>query len=153
MTGQDRPRFVADSMLGSLARWLRMLGCDTVYKKDLEDGELARLASAEKRIVLTRDKDLAKEPGAILIESDDLDSQLKLVSEKCRLSFDEELIRCSTCNGELEEIPKETAKERVPEGAFENNDRFWKCSDCQKVFWHGSHWKGIEKRFRDLNLV
>ena len=69
MTDGPRPRFVADSMLGSLARWLRMLGYDTAYRKDVADDELSRLASSEKRRILTRDKDLAKEPEAILVES------------------------------------------------------------------------------------
>ena len=152
MTDEARARFVADSMLGSLARWLRMLGYDTLYKKDLEDDELARLASAEKRRILTRDRNLAKEPDAIFIESDDLESQLRLVNEVCKLSFDEDLIRCSVCNGELKDMPKEDAKGRIPDGAFASNDRFWKCGDCDKIFWRGSHWQGIHERFRKLNL-
>ena len=153
MTADPRPRFVADSMLGSLARWLRMLGYDTVYRKDLTDDELARLASTEKRWILTRDRDLAKVPEAILVESDELESQLRLVNEACKLSFDEELIRCSVCNGELKEIPKEDAKGRIPEGAFASTDRFWMCQDCGKIFWRGSHWQGIQERFRKLNLA
>lgn len=54
----DSPKFVADHMLGSLARWLRMMGYDTVYNKALDDGQLAALARAESRFVLTRDKEL-----------------------------------------------------------------------------------------------
>ena len=153
MTDDPRPRFVADSMLGSLARWLRMLGYDTAYRKDVADDELSRLASSEKRRILTRDKDLAKEPEAILVESDELESQLRQVNEACKLSFDEELIRCSVCNGELKEISKEDAKGQVPEGALESTDRFWMCKDCSKMFWRGSHWQGIQERFRKLNLA
>ena len=149
----DRPRFAADSMLGSLARWLRMLGYDTTYGKDLDDGALAQLASAEQRRILTRDRELSKKPGAIFVEPDDLESQLKLVNEECKLSFEEGAIRCSTCNGGLAEVAKDEVKDRVPGGALASNDRFWKCDDCGKIYWRGSHWLGILERFRKLNLA
>lgn len=147
------PRFVADQMLGSLARWLRMMGYDTVYDKGLDDKRLAELARAENRFLLTRDKELAKEPGALLLEQDDLDSQLKATGTKFGLKYNEDLIRCSTCNGDLLQLPKEDAKAAVPEGAYAGNDRFWRCSRCGKIFWKGSHWLGIMDRLKKLNLA
>lgn len=147
------PRFVADHMLGSLARWLRMMGYDTVYDKGLDDKRMADLAKAENRSLLTRDKEHAKEPGAFLLEQDDLDSQLKAIGAKFGLKYNEGLIRCSACNGDLLELPKEEAKTVVPEGAFAGNDKFWKCSKCGKVFWKGSHWLGIMERLKKLNLA
>ncbi len=147
------PKFVADHMLGSLARWLRMMGYDTVYDKDLDDGEIAKLARGESRFILTRDKELAKEPGALLLEHEDLDSQLKAVGTKFGLRYNDNQIRCSACNGELQDLPKDQAKESVPEGALNNNDRFWKCSKCGKVYWKGTHWRGIMERFQRLSLV
>ncbi len=151
--GGGTPRFVADHMLGSLARWLRIMGYDTVYDKTLDDPGIAALARAESRFVLTRDRELAKEPGALMIEADDLDLQLKAIAEKYGLKFHDDLIRCSACNGELANLDKAQAKESVPEGAFENNDKFWKCSKCGKVYWKGTHWHGIMDRFRRLSLV
>jgi uncharacterized protein with PIN domain len=147
------PKFVADHMLGSLARWLRMMGYDTVYNKELDDQSIVKLARAESRFVLTRDKELGKEPGALLVEPDDLDSQLKAVTERYGLKFNDDMIRCSTCNGELQDLAKEEAKELVPEGAFANNDRFWKCSKCGKVYWKGTHWHGIMERLKKLSLA
>lgn len=147
------PRFVADHMLGSLARWLRIMGYDTVYDKSLDDPGIANLARAESRFILTRDRELAKEPGALMIEADDLDLQLKAIAEKYGLKFHDDLIRCSACNGDLADLDKAQAKESVPEGAFENNDKFWKCSKCGKVYWKGTHWHGIMDRFRKLSLV
>jgi uncharacterized protein with PIN domain len=149
----DTPRFVADHMLGSLARWLRIMGYDTVYDKSLDDPGTANLARAESRFILTRDRELAKEPGALMIEADDLDLQLKAIAEKYGLKFHDDLIRCSACNGDLADLDKAQAKESVPEGAFENNDKFWKCSKCGKVYWKGTHWHGIMDRFRRLSLV
>lgn len=151
--GGGTPRFVADHMLGSLARWLRIMGYDTVYDKSLDDPGIANLARAESRFILTRDRELAKEPGALMIEADDLDLQLKAVAEKYGLKFHDNLFRCSACNGELAALDKAQAKDSVPEGAFENNERFWKCSKCGKVYWKGTHWHGIMDRFRKLSLV
>jgi len=150
---QVRPKFIADNMLGSLAKWLRMIGYDTVYGKDGDDAAIAATARAEGRFVLTRDKELAKEPGALYLEDDLLDAQLGAVKEKFGLKFDETAIRCTACNGELTELPKEQAKESVPEGAFVANDRFWKCAGCGKVYWRGSHWLGIMDRLKKLSLA
>jgi hypothetical protein len=147
------PRFVADHMLGSLARWLRMIGYDTIYDKGLDDKGMAELARTENRFLLTRDKELAKEPGALLLEQDDLDSQLKATGAKFGLKYNEGLIRCSTCNGDLLQLPKEEAKAVVPEGAYAGNDKFWKCSKCGKIFWKGSHWLGIMDRLKKLSLT
>ena len=147
------PRFIADHMLGSVARWLRMMGYDTVYDKSKDDPELAKLGRTESRFIITRDKELAKEPGAFLVESDDLDEQLKAVATKFGLKYNVDRIRCSVCNGELLDHPKEQAKVLVPEGAYANNDKFWKCSNCGKVFWKGTHWLGIMERLKKLNLA
>ena len=151
--GGGSPRFIADHMLGSLARWLRIMGYDTVYDKSLDDPGIANLARAESRFILTRDRELAREPGALMIEADDLDLQLKAITEKYGLKFHDDLIRCSACNGELADLEKAQAKEFAPEGAFENNEKFWKCSKCGKVYWKGTHWHGIMDRFRRLSLV
>lgn len=149
----SKPKFVADHMLGSLARWLRMIGYDTVYDKNMDDKQIASLARSENRFVLTRDRELSKEPGAMMVESDDLDTQLKAVADKFGLKFQDDLIRCSACNGDLQDLPKEEAKPHVPEGAFNVNERFWKCSKCGKVYWKGTHWLGIMDRLKKLNLA
>jgi uncharacterized protein with PIN domain len=147
------PRFVADHMLGSLARWLRMMGYDTVYDKALDDAGISRLARAENRFILTRDKELGKEPGSLLIEKDDLDSQLRDTAKRYGLRFDESRIRCSQCNGELVDLPKDEAEGKVPQGAFAANQKFWRCSRCGKLYWKGTHWNGITDRLRKLNLA
>ncbi|UCE92066.1 MAG: Mut7-C RNAse domain-containing protein [Methanobacteriota archaeon] len=154
MTEADaRPRFVADGMLGSLARWLRMLGYDTAYEKDMRDETIISMAASENRHIITRDRELAKQPGSLMVESDDLEAQIKCVAERFQLTFDEKAIRCSACNGPLADLPKEEAAGVVPEGALESNEAFWRCSSCGKVYWKGSHWHGIMDRFRRLNLV
>ncbi len=147
------PKFIADHMLGSLARWLRMMGYDTVYDKGLDDPAIAERARKDNRFILTRDKELSKEPGAMFVEADELEAQLKAVSEKYGLRFHDDLIRCSACNGELADFPKEQAKESVPEGALDANEKFWKCTSCGKVYWKGTHWRGIMERFKRLSVT
>lgn len=151
--GAPPPRFVADHMLGSLARWLRMMGYDTVYDKSLDDPGIANLAKAENRFILTRDKELGKEAGSLLLENEDLDAQLEATAARYGLRFSEDRIRCSACNGELLDLPKQDAKDKVPEGAFQANEKFWKCSKCEKLYWKGTHWDGIMARLRKLNLA
>ena len=147
------PKFVADHMLGSLARWLRMMGYDTIYDKAMDDEAISKLARAENRFILTRDRELAKEPGAFMVEDDDLDAQLKATGTKYGLKLNSDLIRCSVCNGDLIDLPKEQAKDSVPEGALSGNDKFWKCSKCGKVYWKGTHWLWIMARLQKLSLA
>lgn len=130
-----------------------MMGYDTVYDKSLDDPDIATLARSENRFILTRDKELSKEPSSMLIENDDLDSQLKVTAERYGLRFLEDHIRCSTCNGDLLDLPKQEAKDKVPEGAFQANEKFWKCSKCEKIYWKGTHWNGIMERLRKLSLA
>ncbi len=147
------PKFIVDHMLGSLARWLRMMGYDTVYDKSLDDPATAKLAQAEGRTLLTRDKALSESPGGFLLDATDLDGQLKAIAAKFELRFHDNLIRCSTCNGELVVLPKEEAKGKVPDGAHAANEKFWRCSKCGKIYWKGSHWLGINERLRKLGLA
>src|SRR5574337_747582 len=79
--GRNRMRFVADAMLGRLAKWLRLLGYDTLYWRG-DDARLVRLVLAENRLLLTRDTHLPPRLPAHLtcfIESDHYDAQLAQV--------------------------------------------------------------------------
>jgi uncharacterized protein with PIN domain len=55
MSKKDQTRFIADVMVGRLARYLRMAGYDVVYMNDADDGLIIKIAVKEDRIVLTRD--------------------------------------------------------------------------------------------------
>ncbi|MCD5401636.1 Mut7-C RNAse domain-containing protein [candidate division NPL-UPA2 bacterium] len=140
------PKFVADRMLGRLARRLRMLGYDTLYPR-VEDSELVRLARAEERILLTRDTHLSRRKGLnlIFIESERVKEQLKQLMRQLELTSDESLTsRCTICNTELEEMGREEARDYVPEFIYYTHRDFAHCPACHKFYWKGTHWKGIK---------
>jgi len=148
-----RPRFAADEMLGSLARWLRIMGYDTTYERDRGDDEILRRSMEGGRTLLTRDEELARrgQPSSLYITSDELDRQLLQVMQAHYLEVDESLARCTVCNGELRSVPKEEVGGDVPAGALENNHEFFRCASCGKVYWKGSHWNNIRRRLAELD--
>jgi uncharacterized protein with PIN domain len=145
-------KFLADHMLGSLARWLRFLGFDCAYPDVLPDKKLRELAQKEDRIILTRDKELskAKEVKTLYITSLELERQLLQVISKYDLKLDDAFSRCSLCNSKLTEIEKMHVKDKVPEKVFERQNEFWECKGCQKYYWKGTHFQGIVKTIKEL---
>lgn len=145
------PSFLLDGMLGSLARWLRIMGYDSEYLKDQEDGAL--LALQGERYLLSRDRQLAQRAGArgLYLESDELDMQLSAVVQRFGLRFDLERTRCTACNGPLHKVPKDLVKDQVAEGTWNGHQEFWRCQDCGKVYWQGAHWKNIRRRLEEIS--
>ncbi|HSV42197.1 MAG TPA: Mut7-C RNAse domain-containing protein [Methanomassiliicoccales archaeon] len=148
----ERPRFVADEMFGSLAKWLRIMGYDTLYERDTTDDEIIERLGSSGRVLLTRDKVLAKrtEGHSIYIISDDVDEQVRQTTEAFQLVFDEGRTRCAICNGELSIISREDAAPHVPPRSLAMADRFYRCGHCQKTYWNGTHWKNIQDRMEEL---
>jgi hypothetical protein len=148
----ERPSFSVDEMLGSLARWLRIMGYDAVYHRDEDDTEIVDFAMREGRYLLTRDRELAARAGedGLYIDDDDVMEQLSQVSEEFDLSLDESMTRCTVCNGPLEVLGREEVKDDVPEGALKENDRFYRCRRCGKLYWKGSHWTDIRAKLDSL---
>src|SRR5262245_17551649 len=112
-------RFLADCMLGRLAKWLRVLGYDCRYDRRAEDAEIVRLAEAENRVILTRDVRLTQRRRArrfLLIDSVDPVEQLRQVAAAFSLVPDPQRIlsRCLRCNATLEPLEAEMAASQVP---------------------------------------
>lgn len=136
------PRFVVDAMLGRLARWLRVLGYDTLYSADADDAALVRRALAEDRILLTRDVELARRRGVrvILISDDRVEEQLREMVKTLPLTADKAFSRCLNCNAPLVEFDRVQARDLVPPYVFATQTRFRRCPGCGKVYWRGTHW-------------
>ncbi|MFQ5610608.1 MAG: Mut7-C RNAse domain-containing protein [Anaerolineae bacterium] len=152
MTGQIALTFIADAMLGSLARWLRLLGYDTLYNPQASDAELVRQARAEGRILLTRDRPLAARRGVktLLIESQVLDEQLRQVIAACRLRPDPDRRRCAVCNGSLIQAAPSEVEGRVPPYVLKTQTHFRECAACGRIYWPGTHWAGMQARLAQL---
>jgi uncharacterized protein len=144
----DEPRFVADAMLGRLARWLRALGYDTLYLRDAPDRRLLAVALADRRRLLTRDAALARRAreAGLLVRAEALDAQIQEVTAACGLPERRPLSRCLECNALLAAAPPEAVRDRVPPYTFLSRREFWTCTGCGRVFWAGTHVTGIRRR-------
>lgn len=144
--------FLADHMLGSLARWLRLFGFDTAYPEVMPDRKLIAIAKREGRTILTRDKELAatNEVETLYIESVYLEKQLAQVLEKYDLKINSAFSRCSLCNSILTPVKKPEVKGKVPEKVFLWQNEFWKCQECKKYYWQGTHYQGIKTKIKEL---
>ncbi len=145
-------KFLADNMLGRLATWLRLLGYDTTYLPQADDPELARIARAEDRILLTRDVELTRRRGVhrVLIESEKVEEQLRQVFSAFGLSARQAFSRCAVCNVTLEETRKDRVRGEVPPYVFQTHDRFLRCPRCQRVYWRGTHWAHMLAQIEDM---
>jgi len=145
-------KFVCDHMLGTLAKWLRFLGYDTLYPGPLDDGELKALAVREERVLLTRDKELSgRVAGCLYVGSDELDEQFTQVVKAFALNSENAMSRCSVCNELIEIVPKEKAREHVPEGVFTRQQEFWWCPKCGRFYWQGSHFDAMSAKLREID--
>ncbi len=145
-------KFIADAMLGRLARWLRLLGFDTLYYRDISDGDLLKHAVREERILLTRDTHFLniKNLGKLLMLHSDC--PLEQVREVLA-AFDIKAFcpaRCPGCNGALSPADKKEVRDLVPEHIFFAHSSFQSCRSCGKVFWEGTHLKRFRERIGPL---
>lgn len=140
-------KFVVDVNLGKLAQKLRLLGFDTLFRNDLEDDEIINLSLSEKRIILTRDKEILKHTvvtHGYWLRDHRPDRQLKEVVDRFQLSESfRPFTRCSACNGELSPVEKSTLEDLLPGDTLEYHQQFWRCDQCGKIYWRGSHFNQI----------
>ncbi len=161
MLPQDRtrdkdptPRLLVDAMLGRLAHWLRLMGYDTAYWRDGSDTALLRQARAEDRLIVTRDHQLAGRRGirAVLIASESLDEQIAEVRAalgRRAPGMPEPFARCPECNGKLQDLSHEDARDLVPPYVWHTQHVFRRCPDCRRVYWKGTHWPAMQSRLEN----
>jgi len=139
-------KLLCDQMLGTLAKWLRILGFDTFYANaEMSDEDLLNIAKGENRTIFTRDKELIirgkkKNLNVIAIETTYLDLQLNQALKHVNIDENSVLSRCTLCNTMLDTVEKNEIQGKVPSKVFENNEKFWFCSKCNKFYWMGSHY-------------
>jgi uncharacterized protein with PIN domain len=152
-----KTRFIVDAMLGSLARWLRFLGYDTLYCETQSDNEI--LERVGDRILLTRDKELilrAKNRGFRVLNTGS--GSKKAMLEKLEQELDIQFVanpnrsRCPQCNSGLQIKSRNQVLDQVSPGSLRTHETFWQCdnSDCHQVYWQGRHWTRIHNTLRQL---
>lgn len=144
-------KFFADAMLGKLATWLRILGCDVEYRARIGDDELIGAARASGRLILTRDTRLARRRWArenhFLVLGDRYEAQLRQVVDAFGIDPRAALFtRCVRCNEPLAEAAKESVRDAVPPYVFQTQELFRKCPSCGRIFWPATHGEAMRRQ-------
>ncbi len=147
-------KFVADCMLGKLAKWLKILGFDTAYFSKIEDDDLLIVAQNESRILLTRDNGLierSKNIHSLFIDSEKWTEQIQQVLKEFNLKKKiKSNSRCIQCNTVLKPLQKEQSQNLVTPFVYNNADVFSLCPECGRVFWKGTHHSDMEKKITKI---
>lgn len=146
-------KFVADAMLGSLARKLRIFGFDTTYFKDGPDSELERIAEKESRIIVTSDRSLASHANlkgivALPVSGRSDAARIRSLLGEARsasLVLSPGGPRCAVCNSALETMSKEAAKRLLPATVVGRHRLYFWCASCKKAYWRGRHWSRLSR--------
>ncbi|KJH71388.1 Mut7-C RNAse domain-containing protein [Aliterella atlantica] len=147
-------RFVLDIHLGKLAKSLRMLGFDTLYRNDYHDDLLADISSREGRILLTRDRGLLMRSivtYGYYVRHTNPHKQLTEVFQRFALKEGvAPLQRCLRCNGLLVPVAKESIIDQLPPQVREQVDKFYHCQQCQQVYWQGTHYERMQEFIKSV---
>ncbi len=155
-------RFIADGMVGRLARWLRLMGNDVEYLKDSTDSELVKRAVTEARTLLTSDVELyrravASGADAFLVKGKTEAERLARVAERFKMSLDVDatISRCPACNSTIRPVKKEQVVDKVSPSTFNVFGEFWECTsrNCRKIYWRGSHWNNINEHLSKVEKL
>ena len=138
-----RTRFVLDVHLGTLARYLRLLGFDTLYRNDYDDHQIVRLARDQSRIILTRDKGLLKHRavtrGRWIRHTRPIEQLRETLAAFDLVGNARPFTRCAICNGSLRPLGRRQVADEVPERVRERHGRFARCTLCRRIYWPGTH--------------
>jgi uncharacterized protein with PIN domain len=153
-------RFIVDANVGKLARWLRMMGYDTLFFNGPDDGSMVKLALAQGRTVITRDTEFMKRRAvssgrvrALLISGDDPVSQMR--AAVTALNIDKgykPFTRCLECNAKLFSRDKSEVTGSVPEKVYDLQEQYMQCSACGRIYWRGTHWAAMNRKLDEFSL-
>ena len=146
-------RFVADRNLGTLVKWLRILGYDTLYQRGKADLNFLKKAAAEGRVALTRKRNLAcRSPSVrlVVVKADHARDQLAEVLAVLAITPNpvKRMTLCLRCNAPLEAIPKKIAEGLVPVYVYQTYEQFRRCSLCGRIYWPGTHCERVEEHLK-----
>jgi uncharacterized protein len=151
-----KTRFILDVHLGKLAKFLRMSGFDTKYRNDFKDTEIINTAIEENRIIITRDKGILKNSlvkKGYFVRSQKPKEQLKEVIIRFQLQESMQFLsRCMECNGIISKADKDEITGNLKPATRNYYNKFFRCSNCGRIYWEGSHFDRMQSYFRELKL-
>ncbi|MCW6168451.1 MAG: Mut7-C RNAse domain-containing protein [Thermoplasmatales archaeon] len=152
MSESENELFMADSMLGKLAKWLRLMGYSVKYVSNgVSDDEVIDLCRIDSLFLLTRDKVLHERyKNSMLIESDEFHEQIKQVIQVFKPDETKYFTRCSLCNSTLFTVPISAFDGEIPESVRSLYGEVYECSGCGKVYWKGTHYISIRKTIANI---
>ena len=147
---------MVDNNVGKLAKWLRIMGYDTVFFDGSNDSDMVAKALAEGRIILTRDTQIMKRwvvtsgrLKAILINSEEPEPQMRQVIDTLNLDCQfRPFTLCLECNQPLAEKNKDQVKDRVPPYVSQTQSQYMECPACHRIYWRGTHWEAMTRKLK-----
>lgn len=144
--------------MGKLAKWLRMMGYDSLFFNGDDDSQMVRQALAEGRMILTRDSGIMKRRvvnngrlKALLIESEEPERQMQQVMTSLALMKNlRPFTLCLECNHPLVERSHEEVKGRVPPHVYKTQTQYMECPACHRIYWRGTHWEAMTRKLEKL---
>jgi len=151
-------KFIVDHNVGKLAKWLRVMGYDTLFFDGSDDSRLVAIALAEGRVILTRDTQIMRRRvvtngrlKAILIQSDEPERQMHQVIDALNLDCQfQPFSICLECNQPLVERSREQVKDLVPPYVFQTQSQYMECPACHRIYWRGTHWQAMTRKLEHL---
>ena len=148
-------KFIADAMLGRLAKWMRVAGYDVEYSPLIGDEEIAERGLREERLILTRDRRLIRRKKVrnnhFFIRGDRWREQLRQVARSYPLDFRERMLtRCLRCNSPLHPVSRASLRGEIPDYVFRTQESFEACPVCRRPYWGGTHRESMVRELDDL---
>ncbi len=149
--------FAADRTLGKLAKWLRILGFDTIFELDASNNLFYEQLEPE-RVLLTRIaklRDCFIAAKTVFIETDDVFAQLRQVFDELAIARKDIRVfsRCLQCNSLIIGVNKQAVYGLVPDYIWQTHNDFHMCRRCERIYWAGSHVERSREVIEDLFKV
>jgi len=147
-------KFIVDHNVGKLAKWLRMMGFDSLFFDGSDDSQMVAQALAEGRVILTRDAEIMKRRvikngrlKAVLIGSEEPERQMRQLMDTLDLERQvRPFTRCLECNQPLVERSREEVRDRVPPYVYKTKNQYMECPACHRIYWRGTHWEAMTRK-------
>ena len=147
-------KFIVDNNVGKLAKWLRIMGYDTLFFDGTDDSRMIATALAEGRVILTRDTQIVRrrvvtsgQLKAILIKGDEPELQMHQVIDTLSLDCQfRPFTICLECNQPLVVRNKQEVKDLVPPYVFQTQNQYMECPVCHRIYWRGTHWQAMTQK-------